>query len=178
MRPRLFHFSDDPAIARFIPRPVRIASERGAGKDWLNGPLVWAIAESHAFLYLFPRDCPRIVAWARPDTAARDRSDWLGTDPVVAFIEAEWLDRLRSAELTRYEFPPEAFEDLGDAGMWVSRQPVEVIDRLHLSDLPARLGERHVRLEVVDSLRPLRGLWDTSLQVSGIRLRNARGWSG
>jgi hypothetical protein len=178
MCPRLFHFSDDPAITRFIPRPVRIASERGAGKDWLNGPLVWAIADSHAFLYLFPRDCPRIVVWARPDTAERDRQDWLGTDRAVAFIEADWLDRLQMAELTRYELPSEPFEDLGDAGMWVSRHSVEVIDRLHVSDLPARLSERDIRLEVVESLLPLRGLWDTSLQVSGIRLRNARGWSG
>lgn len=176
MRPRLFHFSDDPAISRFVPRPVRTPSARSEGKDWLNVPLVWAIAESHEFLYLFPRECPRILAWARPDTDERDRSRWLGTARAVAFIETGWLERLQAADLTRYELPPGSFEDLGDAGMWVSRQPVEVLDQLHVSSLPDRLGERNVRLEVVESLAPLRALWDTSLQVSGIRLRNARDW--
>lgn len=176
MHPRLFHFSDDPAIARFVPRPVRTPSAREEGKDWLNGPLVWAIADSHAFLYLFPRECPRIVAWARPDSSAEDRASWLGAAHAVAFIEADWLARVESAVLTRYAFAPGAFEDLDDAGMWVSRQPAEVVDRLQISGLPQRLAERGVRLDVVESLAPLRGLWDTSLQVSGIRLRNARGW--
>lgn len=176
MAPRLFHFSDDPGIAMFEPRPVRTPSARGEGRDWLNGPLVWAIAESHDFLYLFPRECPRILAWARPGTDEREWSHWLGAARAVAYIEAGWLERMRAAELTRYEFPPGGFEDLDDAGMWVSRQPVEVIDRLQFSDLPDRLQERGVRLEVMESLAPLRGLWDTSLQVSGIRLRNARDW--
>jgi hypothetical protein len=173
---RLFHFSDDPGIERFVPRPVRVPSSRPPGQDWLNGPLVWAIAESHAFLYLFPRECPRILAWSRPETTTHDRAQWLGTARAVAFIEAGWLERLETDALTRYEFPTEPFEDLGDAGMWVSRQPVGVIDRLQLSGLPQRLAERAVRLEVVESLVPLRHLWDTSLQVSGIRLRNDRGW--
>ncbi|HMG50328.1 MAG TPA: hypothetical protein VK597_07005, partial [Inquilinus sp.] len=60
---RLFHFSDDPAIERFEPRPVRVPSARPAGREWLNGPLVWAIDDAHQMLYLFPRDCPRILAW-------------------------------------------------------------------------------------------------------------------
>ncbi len=157
---------------------MRTPSRRGAGQEWLNGPLVWAIAESHAFLYLFPRQCPRIVAWARPGADARDRADWLGPARAVAFVEAEWRDRLETAVLTRYEFPPEPFEDLDDAGMWVSRHPVEPLGRQAVSGLPDRLNEQGVRLEVVASLVPLRGLWDTSLQVSGIRLRNARGWPG
>jgi hypothetical protein len=40
---RLFHFSDDPAIAIFTPRPVRVPAQRAPGREWLNGTLVWAI---------------------------------------------------------------------------------------------------------------------------------------
>ena len=29
---RLFHFSEDPSIERFVPRPVRVLSERGPGR--------------------------------------------------------------------------------------------------------------------------------------------------
>ena len=66
---RLFHFSDDPAIARFEPRAVLVPSPRAPGREWLNGPLVWAIDEPHQPMYLFPRDCPRILLWPRPETA-------------------------------------------------------------------------------------------------------------
>jgi hypothetical protein len=38
---RLFHFSDDPSINLFTPRPVRVPSSRRPGMEWLNGPLVW-----------------------------------------------------------------------------------------------------------------------------------------
>ncbi|EJJ30524.1 hypothetical protein PMI11_01145 [Rhizobium sp. CF142] len=90
---RLFHFSDDPAIAVFEPRPVRVPSERLAGMEWLNGPLVWAIDDIHDFMYLFPRDCPRILIWATPETLDEDRrllGDWRG----AAYIERGWLARL------------------------------------------------------------------------------------
>ena len=53
---RLFHFSDDPAIGLFTPRPVRVAVARPSGQAWLNGPLVWSIDEAHQILYLFPRE--------------------------------------------------------------------------------------------------------------------------
>lgn len=175
---RLFHFSDDDDIKRFVPRAVRVPSAREAGREWLNGPLVWAIAESHDFLYLFPRDCPRILAWARSETTVADRRRWLGGAGVVAFIERDWLDRLGAAEFWRYELAPDGFEDLADAGMWVSRNPAAIVGKARLTDLLAMLAARGVRLEVMETLVPLRGLWDTSLAVSGIRLRNARGWGG
>ncbi len=33
-----------------------------------------------------------------------------------------------------------------------------------------------VELRVMESLTPLRGVWETSLHASGIRLRHAQGW--
>src|SRR5580692_5650473 len=76
--PRLFHFSDDPAIAVFTPRPVRVPAERGPGREWLNGPLVWAIDEPRQPMYLFPRDCPRILLWLTPQTTEADKALWWG----------------------------------------------------------------------------------------------------
>jgi hypothetical protein len=58
---RVFHFSDDSAIATFEPRPMLVPSKHTAEIEWLNGPLVWAIDESVDFMYLFPRHCPRIL---------------------------------------------------------------------------------------------------------------------
>ncbi|WP_342238307.1 DUF6886 family protein [Inquilinus sp. OTU3971] len=176
---RLFHFSDDPAIERFEPRPVRVPSARPAGQEWLNGPLVWAIDDAHQMLYLFPRDCPRILAWATPRSTPADRAHWLGPGNAraVAFVEAAWIDRLRAVAIHRYELPPETFRSLGDAGMWVSEAPVAPLGRVVLGELDGELARRGVDLRIVDTLAPLAALWDSSLRVSGIRLRNSASWA-
>lgn len=176
---RLFHFSDDPQIARFTPRPVRVPSERGPGREWLNGPLVWAIDDWHSPLYLFPRDCPRILIWARPDTTEGDRARWFGASGarMIAHIERAWLDRLLTTPIHRYELPADTFESLEDAGMWVSREAVTPLAAETLHDLHAALREAGVELRVMESLVPLKGVWGASLHASGIRLRNAAGWS-
>ncbi len=178
---RLFHFSDDAGIDRFDPRPVRTPAQRPPGMDWLNGPLVWAIAEDHQQLYLFPRECPRIVMWAHAGTSASDRQAWLGDAPrgiaALAYVEACWLERLERASLTRYELPREHFVDIDDVGMWVSRDAVVPGKVNHLSDLQAELAACRTELRVVDSLLPLKPVWQSSMHASGIRLRNAAGWA-
>ncbi len=175
---RLFHFSEDPAISRFEPRPVRTPSRRAPGREWLNGPLVWAIDEAHQPMYLFPRDCPRVLLWPLATTRAEDRAAWWGQSQarMLAYVERGWLAALSGARLYRYELPAEPFECLDDAGMWVSRQAVTPSAVIEVADLPAALADRDVELRAVDSLVPLRGAWDTSLHASGIRLRNAVGW--
>ncbi|MDR3513576.1 MAG: hypothetical protein P4L73_18220 [Caulobacteraceae bacterium] len=175
---RLFHFSDDPNIASFKPRPVAVPSRRPPGRDWLNGPLVWGVDERHQPMYLFPRDCPRILLWPRADTAADDLDKWLGgrTCRMIAHIEWAWLDRLRQTTLYRYELPEDTFEDLDDAGMWVSRQEVTPLRMDAVADLPAALRADGVELRIMESLAPLRDVWSTSLHASGIRLRNAKDW--
>lgn len=170
---RLFHFSDDPGIAVFEPRPVRISSGRPPGREWLNGPLVWAIDDIHDFMYLFPRDCPRILVWAKPETSHEDRrllGDWRG----AAYVERDWLERLQAETIHRYEMPTEGFEDLQDAGMWVSRRNVVPLALTALSGLDREFAPRGIELKVVDSLMPVKALQDTTLHVSAIRLRNAR----
>ena len=173
---RLFHFSDDPDIAAFEPRPVRVPSIRPAGREWLNGPLVWAIDGDHDFMYLFPRDCPRILIWATPKTPEAERRHWLRDCRAAAYVERHWLERLSAETLHRYELPAGGFEDLNDAGMWVARRRVVPIERTAVSRLDREFAPRGVELRVVDSLAPLKSLWDTGLHVSGIRLRNARDW--
>ncbi|MHB8528781.1 MAG: DUF6886 family protein [Caulobacteraceae bacterium] len=181
---RLFHFSDDPTIARFEPRAVRVPSSRGPGMEWLNGPLVWAIEEGRAAMYLFPRDCPRILLWPTEATTADDRRRWWGerTCAAIAHIEWAWFDRLVAGEIHRYELPVGGFERLGESlggpGMWIAREPAEPLAMETIADLPAALAAAGVELRVMETLAALKGVWETSLHASGVRLRNARGWGG
>src|SRR5688572_27094477 len=112
MPPLLFHFSDDAAIERFVPRAVRTPAKRSPGREWLNGPLVWAIDDWHQPLYLFPRDCPRILLWRTPRTVAADAELYFGasTARMLAYVEAGWADAIAAATLYRYELPPKPFE--------------------------------------------------------------------
>src|SRR5438309_11897513 len=112
----LYHFSEDPDIAVFSPRqPARRPEVQ---------PLVWAIDEWHAPMYFFPRDCPRILFWPLSTTSPEDRAQrWGERDArMVACVEWSWLARIRQVTLYRYTLPAESFEDLDDAGMFVSRE--------------------------------------------------------
>lgn len=129
-------------------------------------------------LYLFPRECPRILIWPTPNTALADLEPWFAGQAhrMIAFVERAWIVQLSTTVLYRYELPAYPFEDLDDAGMWVCRSAVEPSAVDELSDFPERLREQGVGLRVVDTLIPLKPLWHTSLHVSGLRLRNAEGW--
>lgn len=176
---RLFHFSEDSNIATFAPRAVRAPAKRPAGREWLNGPLVWAIDEPHQAMYLFPRECPRILIWPTATTTLEDRDQWFEgrASGMIAFVERSWLDEIETRSIYRYEFPRETFLDLDDAGMWVSRRAVDPIRVDELTALPRELRALGVELRVVDTLFALRSVFEMSLHASGIRLRNARGWS-
>ncbi len=173
---RLFHFSDDGNINKFKPRSVRTPSLRPPGRDWLNGPLVWAIDDDHQPMYLFPRECPRILLWPVATTNRADVDTWFGESPsrMIAYIEWDWLDRLTHSKLYRYEFPTPAFQTLDDVGMWVSDKEVMPIAMTEIENLPAALQAHAVELRIVERLAPLKSVWSTSLHTSGIRLRNAK----
>ena len=175
---RLFHFSEQAGIEHFEPLPVRAPSPRPQGQEWLNGPLVWAIEEDRQPMYLFPRECPRILLWPTPQTTAADLASWWGARDcrMIAHIEWAWLDRLMTGVLWRYEFCVDGFEPLHDAGMWVSRDAQRPVRVDRIGNLPAALREAGVELRVMPSLAPLHGVWASSLHASGIRLRNAVGW--
>jgi len=166
----LFHFSEEPGIEIFEPRVP-------AGRPGID-PLVWAIDEWHSPMYFFPRDCPRILLWPLPTTTAADRERWFGASDarILAHVEYAWLERIRTATLYRYLVPPDTFEDLGDAGMHVSRETVHPLAVEPVADLLRSLREAGVELRLMERLTPLRNVWDTTLHASGIRLRNAVGW--
>ena len=146
--------------------------------EWLNDPLVWAIDQWHQPMYLFPRDCPRILLWPTAETSEIDRRRYFGesTAGILAYIEDRWAPRLEAATIHRYELPVDPFESLGDAGMWVSRNIVRPLRRTLIEDLPAALQAQDVELRTLPVLAPLRDVWDSTLHASGIRLRNAREW--
>ena len=99
-----------------------------------------------------------------------------GRPAKTVFVEWAWFERLKTGVIHRYDLPPETFESLKDAGMWVSRAPVTPLGRETLTDLPAALAEAGVELRLVESLVPFKDVWASSLHASGIRLRNAQGW--
>ncbi|WP_247634545.1 DUF6886 family protein [Methylobacterium sp. 37f] len=176
--PSLFHFSEDPDIRVFVPRPVRVGIDRGAERAWLNGALVWAIDSAHSLLYLFPRDCPRIVIWPTAETSPEDRETWFGdvSGRAVAYVEEAWADRIEAGVLERYQMPFATFEPSGEAGTWVSRQPVVPDGHDTLGDLPGAMATAGLELRILPRLTPLAPIWRSSLHASGLRLRNARDW--
>jgi hypothetical protein len=141
-------------------------------------PLVWAIDEAHQPLYLFPRDCPRLLVWPVAGTMEHDRERWRAlcereATRFVAFIEEGWAERLSAAYLYRYELPAHRFESLADSGMWVARHAAEPVAVEQLDDLRACLAAAQVELRTVRSFSSLAHLLRTSLHVSAIRMRNA-----
>ncbi|MDX8351234.1 DUF6886 family protein [Cognatiyoonia sp. IB215182] len=162
----LCHFSDRPDIRRFDPRPSR-----------LGRPLVWAIAPDHAFLYLFPRECPRILMWRTKQSRTVDQRIWLQGARQVAFVEKRWMPQITRGRLYQYGFRGTAFRSLDDIGMYVADTPIQPSYMRVINNLPIALSSAGVTLRALPTLAPLKSAWDTSLHVSGIRLRNARDWN-
>jgi hypothetical protein len=145
--PHLLHFSEDPAIERFMPHvPATNPDQR---------PMVWTIDDDHAPLFWFPRDCPRITFWSG-DGAPPHR---LGptTATRVHAIEERWLERVRSCELHAYRFATEGFEPWpGADGYWVSSAEHVPLDVAPVGDLLERHRARGIELRVLPDLRELR----------------------
>ena len=168
----LYHFSEDPTIARFVPRPPLARPE--------VEPLVWAIDAWHAPVYFFPRDCPRVCFWPLPTTTPDDAARYWATVParMVIAIESGWLERTRTIRLYRYLMPEETFADIHDHGVHVSREPVVPLRVEPVGDLLAVLADAAVELRITPSIVPLgRAMIQTTLHFSLIRMRNARGWT-
>jgi hypothetical protein len=164
----LWHFSEDPALGRFEPRPT---------PTYPQTSLVWAVDTRHAPMFWFPRDCPRGCVWPVSTTTPEDQELFFGQSATrrVHVMEAAWLDRMRDVALYAYRLPPQAFrphESVG--GYWVADQPVEAIERAPVPDLIGRHARAAIELRVTPSIWPF---WDrvasSTLAFSGMRLRNA-----
>lgn len=166
----LYHFSDEPGIARFVPRSPLERPE--------VEPFVLAIDAWHAPMYYVPRDCPRACFWAKEDTTADDIARF-GIDSshrFVMVIDEAWRDRLADATIYRYDMPPGPFV-LNDAsaGHHVTRETIEPLRVDALCGLTDLIRGEGVDLRIRSGLRSLWAEVITStLEFSGTRLRNAR----
>jgi len=166
----VYHVSEDATITRFEPRvtPTRPGEP----------PRVWAIGDRRLFNYYFPRDCPRVTFWARPDSAAADVERLLGytTARYVTAIERDWLDRLRQIRLYVYHLPADTFTLIDAAAdYYVSTAAVTPLSVVPTDDLLAWLVAADVEVRITPSLWPLyRAVIASTLDFSIIRMRNAR----
>ena len=164
----LWHFSEDPSLGRFLPRPAAAGSE--------SRPLVWAVDTRHAPLFWFPRDCPRGCVWPVPATTAEDRERFFGQSAAsrVHVMEAGWLGRMRECRLYAYRLPTEAFRPHEVGGYWVADTPVEALDRVIFDDLVGRHADAGIELRITPSIWPFwRRVTASTVNFSGSRLRNA-----
>jgi Family of unknown function (DUF6886) len=162
----LWHVSEDSSIARFEPH-VSATAESAE-------PRVWAVDTRHLPLYWFPRECPRGIFWATPETAASDAGLLAGASR-VHITESGWLDRIRSAKVVAYRLPEDSFTPHPEVGgYWLSREAVAPAELVELGDLLGLHARSGIELRLVPNLWPL---WNrvaaSTLEFSGIRLRNA-----
>jgi hypothetical protein len=165
----LYHFSTNPDIERFAPHVPRT--------NPTHPPAVWAIDAEHAPLYWFPRDCPRVTIWPRrPEDGALFQQRLVTEALRVHAIEAAWLDRMRNAEIYRYEFDSSGFKPWQEAdGQWISDRDVTPLAVTRVGDLLEAHVDARIELRIVPSLWPLHdiarsGEFDFSL----VRMHNAQ----
>ncbi len=165
----LYHFSEDPSIERFVPRPVRIGPSDEA--------LVWAVDRANCHQFYFPRDCPRVVISKSPSTSAEDAETFFGhtTSEVIAAIESRWLRRMRDTTIYRYTLPAEGFALRDEyAGYWVSEHEFLPLEVEPIRDLMAALVDAGVDLRIMPSLVSLRdAVTESTVDFDIIRWRNA-----
>ena len=164
----LYHFSEDP-ITRFEPHV--------AATSVLPDAYVWALHPDKRYIYLFPRDCPRVTYYIDGTTTEDDRQRFFAHTEAtkVVAIETGWLQRLRETVLYRYEFAPDGFVSHHEgAGYWVSRQTVLPMRVEPVGDLLAALAATGAEVRVTPSLWPLyEAVVASTLGFSIVRFRNA-----
>jgi len=164
----LWHFSEDPSLGRFLPRPP--AAPAGAEA------LVWAVDTRHAPLFWFPRDAPRGCIWPVRATTAADRERFFGQSAAsrVHVMESGWLRRMRECRLYAYRLPTTAFRPHEVGGYWVSGEPAHALERVIIDDLLDRHAEAGIELRVTPSIWPFwRRVTSSTVEFSGSRLRNS-----
>ena len=165
----LYHFSEDPNIVRFVPHVPRT--------NLSQPPAVWAIDRKHAPLYWFPRDCPRIAVYPfhegqRAEFEARFTTSALR----IHAIESEWLERMRSVKIYRYELDSAAFSPWEEAnGQWISATEVMPSSVTPIGDLLAAHAAAGIELRLVPSLWPLHDVVrESGFDFSIVRMHNAQ----
>ncbi|WP_246609463.1 DUF6886 family protein [Nonomuraea rhizosphaerae] len=174
MRPepgQVLHFSEDPTIELFVPHVAPTSA--------LRTPYVWAVGHDRCPDYWFPRQCPRAMAWKGRGTSDADieRIVGAGCGERVHAIEYGWLRAMMDVRLYAYRLPADPFRPVGEPGhALVAERPVTPLGPAEpVSDLMDLHEEAGIQLRLLDNLWPF---WNevtaSTMQFSGIRLRNAR----
>jgi hypothetical protein len=140
-------------------------------------PFVWAVDQTHAPSYWFPRDCPRVCCWAAGSQVERTNSLLtLGGSKRLHALELDWLKRFRHCQLYIYEFDSAPFVlQVPDAGYWVARVNIVPLAVKPVGDLLARHVEAGIELRIVKNLWPLiDAVVASGLEFSIIRKANAQ----
>jgi len=177
----VLHFSEDPTITEFVPHVAASARVPDA--------YVWAVDAQRSPAYWFPRQCPRVLAWAGAGSTGSDVARIIGPygGPRVHAVEYAWLERMRSVRLYAYRFPAALFRPFTEPEP--ARRFGEPEPSAHVAGVPMRpLGPPEpvgnlfaLHDEAGIELRVLPELWTfweavkaSTLGFSGIRLSNAR----
>lgn len=164
----VWHFSEDPALGRFRPRPP--------AKNPTEPPRVWAVDTRHAPMFWFPRDCPRGCVWPVSATTPEDRERFFGQSATdrVHVMEAGWLGRMLECRLYAYRLPTEAFRPHEVGGYWVADEPVDAVEQVIVDDLVGRHAGAGIELRITPSIWPFwRRVANSTVEFSGSRLRNS-----
>ncbi len=167
--PYLHHFSEDGSISRFVPH----VPKTNPG----HTPAVWAIDSTHAPLYWFPRNCPRVAVWPGDEAEQERFGVVLGsTSSRVHAIEFSWLERMTSVDLFQYDFAIEGFEPWPEAsGQWVAEHDVEPVSVTSVGDLFKLHKDAGIELRLVSDLGGFADLVKkSSWEFSVVRLANGR----
>lgn len=171
-RGEVWHFSQDAGITHFEPHVAATARQPEA--------YVWAVDGERCPDYWFPRQCPRAMAWRRPDTDPKVADRLLGSEVQrVHVIEYPWLRRLADAVVYAYPFDADDFRPQGDPpNAHVAERAVTALRGPEpVGDLLAQHERAGIVLRVVpDLFHWWAEVVGSGLEFSGIRLRNSPGY--
>lgn len=151
----LLHFSEDPGIADFVPHVAATARQPEA--------YVWAVDALNAPCYWFPRQCPRVCAWA-PDGRR------------VHAVEVAWRAAMARTRLYAYRFAAAGFEPFGERPhAYVASTPVRPLGPPQpVADLVGLHEEQGIELRFLPRLEEhVARVRARGWEFSAIRMRNA-----
>jgi len=144
---RLFHVSEEPGIAAFVPRiPYRKNVDQSKG-------IVWSLTEPALPNWLTPRNCPRVGYRADENTTQEDIAKFLSSSSrhCVA-IEHGWHAKMAETTLYVYEFDPANFYFDEAAGFFVSAHTEIPIGVARYENLFEELFRRNIEVRLLDNL--------------------------
>jgi hypothetical protein len=144
---RLFHVSEEPDIAQFVPRiPYRSDMDKSKG-------LVWSLTEPSLPNWLTPRDCPRVGYRATEETTASDIATFFSSPSRHAVaIEHGWYKRMADTTIYLYEFDPSNFYFDKTAGFYVSDKTEIPIGVVKYENLFEEQFRRNVEVRILNNL--------------------------